>query len=170
MKKLFFGLLLLGLTTPLIAQVDKPEDLPEVVVRATNYKYLNSVSPEEVASVPVKILEEKVAAFDVHDSGFYQDEYGVYVVTFFIPEGKILAAYDKEGKILRTIERFKDVQLPVHVQKAVGKRFPGWGLTNDAYIVNYHEAWGATKKFYKIKITNGDQVLRIKVNDNGDFL
>ena len=51
MKKLLLGLLALGLTTQFYAQVINDGMLPEVEVRATNYKYLNSIDNTE-ASVP----------------------------------------------------------------------------------------------------------------------
>ena len=64
MKKVLFGLLFLGLTTQAYSQIVETQELSEVTVVATNYKYLNSVNSEEVASVPVEMLERKVAAFD----------------------------------------------------------------------------------------------------------
>ena len=37
------------------------------------------------------------------------------LLRFYIPEGKVVAAYDSDGKILRTIEKFKDIDLPSDV-------------------------------------------------------
>jgi hypothetical protein len=169
MKKILLGLLALGLTIPASAQETKTEELTEVTVYATNYKYLRNVNSEEVASVPVELLERKVASFDVKNSEFYQDDWGVYHINFFIPEGRVLAAYDGEGKLLRTAERFVDVNLPNAVKKAVSERFPEWKITKDVYLVNYHDDRGVTKK-YKLKLENGDKVLRIKVDEKGEFL
>ncbi len=70
MKKVLFGLLAIGLTTQAYSQIVKTEELSEVTVVATNYKYLNSVNSEEVASIPVEMLERKVAAFDYKSSDF----------------------------------------------------------------------------------------------------
>ena len=169
MKKIMLSLLAIGLAIPAYAQIIKTEQLSEVVVYATNYKYLNSVNTEEVASVPVEMLERKVAAFDVKGSEFYQDDWGIYNINFYIPEGRILAAYDSDGKLLRTAERFKDINLPMTVKKAVLDRFPEWSITKDIYLVNYHEDRGVNKK-YKLKLENGDKILRIKVDEKGEFL
>jgi len=169
MKKIMLSLLAIGLAIPAYAQIIKTEQLSEVVVYATNYKYLNSVNTEEVASVPVEMLERKVAAFDVKGSEFYQDDWGIYNINFYIPEGRILAAYDSDGKLLRTAERFKDINLPMAVKKAVLDRFPEWSITKDIYLVNYHEDRGVNKK-YKLKLENGDKILRIKVDEKGEFL
>lgn len=169
MKKTLIGLLIFGLTTQAFSQIVKTEELSEVTVYATNYKYLNDVNTEEVASLPVKMLERKVASYDVKNSDFYQDDYDLYHITFFIPEGKILAAYDKDGKLIRTAEKFKDINLPNSVKEAVLDRFPEWTITKDIYLVNYHDAKGTNKK-YKLKLENGDKTLRVKVDETGKFL
>lgn len=169
MKKAILGLILLGMTTQVFAQVIKTEELSEVTVYATNYKYLNDMNSGEVASLPVAMLQRKVAAFNVKDSEYYQDDYDLYQINFYIPEGKILAAYDRDGKLLRTVERFKDINLPAAVKNAVLDRFPEWTITKDNYIVHYHDTKGSTKK-YKLKLENGDKTLRIKVDEKGKFL
>ena len=169
MKKLVFGLFVIGLTTQMYSQITKTEELSEVTVYATNYKYLNDMDTKEEASLPVAMLQRKVAAFNVKDSEFYQDDYDLYHINFFIPEGKILAAYDADGKLIRTAERFKNINLPNAVRESVLERFPEWTITKDIYLVNYHEDKGVSKK-YKLKLENGDQVLRVKVDEMGNFL
>lgn len=169
MKKILLGLLTIGLTIPMYGQIIKTEELSEVTVYATNYKYLDNLNTMEEASLPVKMLQQKVAAFNVKDSEFYQDDYDLYQVNFFIPEGKILAAYDKDGKLLRTAERFKDINLPMSVKNSILERFPNWIVTKDVYLVNYTDGSGANKT-YKVKLKNGDETLRVKLNEKGEFL
>ncbi|WP_375324919.1 nicotinate-nucleotide adenylyltransferase [Flagellimonas sp. GZD32] len=169
MKKLLLVLFVMGIVAPMQSQIIKTEELSEVIVYATNYKYLNSIDTKEEASLPVEMLRRKVAAFDVKSSEYYQDDYEVYHINFYIPEGKILAAYDKDGKIIRTAERFKNINLPSSVKAAVLERFPGWTITKDTYITHYYDKKGVSKK-YKLKLENGDKILRIKVDDKGDFL
>ena len=169
MKKLVLGLLMFGLAFTSYAQIVKTEKLSEVTVYATNYKYLSSMDTGEEVALPVEMLRKKVAAFDLKGSEFYQDDYDLYRINFYIPEGKILAAYDKDGKILRTVERFNDISLPTSVRDAVVDRFPGWTITKDVYRVTYHEKKGVDKS-YKLKLENGDEVLRVKLNEKGKFL
>ncbi|MCM4153447.1 nicotinate-nucleotide adenylyltransferase [Arenibacter sp. N53] len=169
MKKLLFGLLAFGLTTLAYSQIIPTVELSEVTVYATNYKYLNNVNTEEVASIPVKLLQQKVATYDIKSSEYYQDDYDLYNITFFIPEGKILAAYDKDGKLLRTAEKFKDINLPSTIKSAIADRFPGWTITKDIYVVSYIDPVGA-KKTYKLKLENEDKMLRVKLDETGKFL
>lgn len=169
MKKILFGLLAFGLTTQAFSQIIPTVELSEVTVYATNYKYLNDINTGELASIPVKLLQEKVATYDIKSSEYYQDDYDLYNITFFIPEGKILAAYDGEGKLLRTAEKFKDINLPTSVKESVLERFPEWTITKDIYLVSFTDAHGA-KKTYKLKLQNGDKTLRVKLDEKGQFL
>lgn len=168
MKKFIVGLLVLGLTSQVFAQVTEVEQLSEVVVLAVNYKYLNSVDNSE-AAIPVQMLERKVAAFDVQEQDYYIDDYDYYTVSFFIPDGKIVAVYSPEGEVLRTIEKFENTKLPKDVNKALVERFPNWELVSDVYRVNYSDSKGASKTF-KLKLKNGDKTMRVKMNEKGEFL
>ncbi len=168
MKKLLLVLLAIGLTSQFYAQVIDDGMLPEVEVRATNYKYLNSIDNSE-AQVPIKLLEDMVAKFDLRSSEFYEDGSDFYKVYFYIPDGKIVAAYDKNGKILYTIEKFKNVALPHNIASSVAEKYPGWKIAKDVYKVNYDATTG-TKKQYKFILENGKKTKRVKVDDDGVFL
>ncbi len=168
MKKFIVGLLVLGLTSQVFAQVTEVEQLSEVVVTAVNYKYLNAVDNSE-AAIPVQMLERKVAAFNVQEQDYYIDDYDYYTVSFFIPDGKIVAVYDADGKVMRTIEKFEDIKLPAALNKALAERFPNWEVVSDVYRVTYSDKKGA-KKSYKLKLQNGDKVMRVKMTDEGEFL
>lgn len=87
----------------------------------------------------------------------------------YLPQGYILATYDSSGKLLRTAERFKDVSLPGGVRTAVASRFPNWTISNDVYKVPYEEASGA-KMAYQLVLKNGSKRVKVKVDENGDFL
>lgn len=168
MKKVILGLLALGLTIPVFTQDVKVVELSEVVIRPMNFKYLNATN-SKTAATPVRMLEKTVASYDVTEADFYQDDFDSYTVSFYIPDGKIVAEYDGTGKIIRTIEKFKDISLPDDVKIAVLKRFPNWTITKDVYRVTYTEDNGA-KKIYKLMLKNGNKKMRVKVDDIGTFL
>lgn len=165
MKKLLITLFVLGFTFQSFAQIT---ELPEIELVAVNYKYLDAAGDED-AAIPVKQLQQQVAEYDIRKANFYADEYDFYTVNFYIPEGKILASYDRDGTLLRTAEKFKDVALPQAVRDAIAKRFPNWNMTGDVYLVNYHENDNVTKR-YKILLENGDKRMRVKTDEKGNFL
>ncbi|GAA4941156.1 hypothetical protein GCM10023314_12650 [Algibacter agarivorans] len=164
MKKLIFGLFIMGLTTQIYAQ--DPIQLPEVHI-VHNYMYLSAAGSEDLA-VPVENLQLKVSDFDVKELDVYSEEYDLYDVYFIIPEGKVLASYDKDGNLLSTAERYKNIKLPFPVSKAITKRFPNWAISKNIYLVNYHES-GNIRKLYKVTLENGKKRIKVKVDDFGDF-
>lgn len=144
------------------------ETLPEVRVVSLNYKYFKSIY-DSTAAQPVKLLERRAANFDLKNSEFYEEEYDNYFVSFFIPEGEILAFYDKDGKIKHTAEKFKNIALPKAVSDAVARRFPQWSISKDVYLVNYLGESKEPRKIYKLLLENGNKRLRIKTNENGEI-
>jgi hypothetical protein len=168
MKKVLLILFLLGIISPTFAQITEPEELKEVNLVAVNYKYLDAVTNEQVA-IPVKKLSEHVASYDIKSSEIYHDDYDTYEVSFFIPEGSVLAAYDRDGKLIRTIERYKNAGIPDVVRKAVMKKYPNWSISKDVYLVNYHDERGSDKR-YKLRLENGKEVIRIKTDERGNII
>jgi hypothetical protein len=168
MKKLLIGLFAVGLVTQQYAQNLQTEQINEVFIVATNYKYIDKTSAENVA-IPVKELQRKAATYNIKNLDIYEDDYDYYEVSFVIPDGWILASYDRDGKILRTAEKYKEVDLPTPVLQSVSMRYPNWNVTKNIYRVFYHETDGV-KKQYKLTLENGDQRMKIKVDDTGVFL
>ena len=168
MKKLILGLLVLGLTTQFYAQVLNNSELPEVEVFAVNYKYLNRVT-STVMDPDVISLEREVANFDYRNSEMYSDDYGEFSMSFYIPNGMIVANFDKDGVIVETIERFENVRPPTSVNKVISNKYPGWVITKDIYKVNYHQDKGVNQ-MYKLTIENGSKKMHVKTDGKGNIL
>ena len=165
LKLIAAAFILFGVEIP---QSFAQETLPEVRVVSLNYKYFKSVH-DSTAAQPVRMLERRVANFDLKNSEFYEEENENYFVSFFIPEGEILAFYDKNGKIKHTAEKYKNIALPRAVSEAVVRRFPQWAISKDIYLVNYYGETKEPSKVYKLLLENGNQRLRIKTNDKGEI-
>jgi hypothetical protein len=169
MKKLTFILLpammIAGIATRTAAQIN----LAEVKITASTYKYLNSADNKEM-SQPVRMLEAAAATYDVKKSYFYEDEYGVYKISFYLPNGQILAAYNKDGKLMHTAEKFKNTNLPEAVRDAITKRFPNWIISQDIYQLFYYEENNKVDKIFKVLLENGNKRMKVKLNEEGTFL
>ncbi|HVS95621.1 MAG TPA: hypothetical protein VHE54_04015 [Puia sp.] len=162
---LLTGLCAIGFASPVLCQ----QTLPGVTVIAANYKYLKTVGGKQVV-VPVTRLQRTAASYDVKNSEYYEEDYDTYFISFILPEGQILAAYDANGKLLRTAEKYKDIRLPAAVTNAVVSRFPNWSIAKDVYIVNYYDQNGGNaQKKYKLLLQNGTKRIRVQVNENGEF-
>ena len=175
MKNLIIGLVVLGLTTIGFAQETSNEfevALEEIEVLGVNYNYLNAIGHRDAAE-PVKLLAEKVASFDLEYSNCLKADYEKqeYYVQYKIPHGEILAVYDKDGEIIRTAEKFKDISLPLAVSNAIVDKYPGWIISRDIYRVTYVKD-GELNKTYKLFIekTNIGTKRIIKIDENGKFI
>jgi len=166
MKKIVLGLFILGLTAQVNSQTI---ELPKTVI-SVNYKYLNTVNSDNVPKLVKKLKNEMLNYNNAELSKLYDDEYETYKVSFYVPEGKIIAAYDINGKIIRTIEKYKNVRLPLIVMQAISKRFPNWGIVEDVYYINYHSEKDSLKQEYKIKLKNEDKIITVKTDEKGAFL
>jgi hypothetical protein len=145
------------------------QDLPPVTVQSLNYKYIRSVYDTSAAQ-PVRLLERRVASYDVKASEFYEEDFNDYFISFYLPHGHVLATYDNEGKLLRTAERFKNIALPPLVRQSIVRRYPGWNNKKDIYVVNYSTESDKVKKVYKVVLENGDKRLRVKTDEKGEFI
>lgn len=159
------GAFVLGIGISSFAQ----EQLPEVTVKAVRYKYLTTVRQNEDAPA-VKLLQQRAAEYDVKAADFYEEDYDSYFVSFYLPEGQVLAAYDKDGKLLSTAEKYKDIALPTAIRTAIATRFPNWAISHDAYLVKYFEQNSKADKVYKLTLENGDKRMKVKLNEKGEFL
>ena len=160
------GLLVFGLTTQ--CMFSQEIELSEVRLDS-NYKYLDAIDSKETP-LSVKELEEEVAFYNLKESDLYSDEYDGYKVSFYIPKGSIVATYDKDGKILRTIERFNNVKLPRSILEGIAQRYPDWSIAEDAYKVDYYGDRGIAKKQYKVKLENENIRKTLKFNGNEEYL
>nr|WP_321230228.1 nicotinate-nucleotide adenylyltransferase [uncultured Psychroserpens sp.] len=166
MKNLFLFLLVCGLTTPVFAQIIV---LDTIVIRPIKYKYIFEVVDKDIDQ-SVENLQMMLGKFDITKEECYEDEYESYKLSFYIPKGYAVATYDKDGNLLRTIERYKNVKLPLAVSKALVERFPNWTVDKDIYKVRYSESNWESKKTYKLKLTNGKKTIRVKTDEDGNFL
>lgn len=176
MRAIVFGLLVLGLTSLCNAQVFEENALAEVEVYAVNYNYLKSVNSKNLPKI-VEKLERSAANFDVKELILkekntrikYQDGYGNYKAYFSNSSGKIDAVYDKEGKILKTNERFVNIKLPKTVINSISKTYSKWAITKGMYLVKYHHDKEILKN-YKVLIEKNNKRIRVKLDENGKIL
>jgi hypothetical protein len=72
--------------------------------------------------------------------------------------------------LLRTAEKYKNALLPSVVIYAVTTKYPKWGISKDVFLVNYFDTDGGNAiKKYKLVPENGNQRIRVEVNEHGEF-
>lgn len=166
MKKILFGLFIFGLTTQGNSQTIELEN----TLISVNYEYLEAIDLDNAPKL-VKKLKGEILKYNHKElAKLYDNEYEVYEVSFYVPEGKIVATFNKKGKIIRTTEMYNNVKLPMEVMQAISKRYPNWAIVEDDYLVKYRSDKGSLKQEYKVKIQNDAKTIMLKTDEKGIFL
>lgn len=173
MKKVIFSALLLGITSIGHSQEGKPQ-VQEVALSAVtvspivNSSYRN-MAIEGINSKIVIDMEEIAARYDITEAPFFDKNMDAYEVIFKNSKGNILANFNKTGKIISTVERYKDITLPIAVRNTLVTNFPGWELTNNNYLVEFRDGHGI-KRVFNIKIRKDRARKNLKLNVQGELI
>ena len=165
MKKILFGGLVLGVLGLVCAQ--EPEykgqviELEEIVLRAPNFEYLATVQNKHTPAT-VKVLERKAAFFDIEESPIYNDSFDTYEVFFSHSDGRVIATYDKDGQIVKSYEKFKDIPVPAPIRNTVQMTYPDWTINKHTYVVSYYRNESITKT-YHFQIRKGREKKNLKM-------
>lgn len=171
MKKLVFGAMLIGFASLGYSQnLDRGKNtinLTGVEVSPVNQNYLNNVDGGAV-SVKVLDLQKRASRYNIKESSFYDfnsDMDNSYVVRFKGDNGRILAIFDQSGKIIKALENYKDLVLPIAVRNAAYKELPGWAFYGTTYTVSYNGK--NAKKMYKVQMKNNNEKENLKFTIDG---
>ncbi|WP_136480906.1 hypothetical protein [Cognatitamlana onchidii] len=139
--------------------------------------YINSnISYSQIAQnddLPpsIKKIESKILTYDFKNlQALYDNNDDVYTVTFRLPEGKAVASYDKDGRIVKTVENYQNVKLPTSVLNTILKQYPDWNIKEDQYYLSYTKDAPSLVQIYKIKLEKDNKTMSIKTNEKGDIL
>ncbi|NNF19906.1 MAG: hypothetical protein HKN61_09005 [Flavobacteriaceae bacterium] len=178
MKTTVYGLYLLGLTNLMFAQ-ETPSigaklpigavELAGVTVKPLNLTYVNAVQDDHTPE-QVKALENEAARYNIRESEVFNHDFEAYEVVFEQSNGSIIATYDQKGKIISSLERFKNVALPYHIRNAVYNKYPGWSIARDIYLVTYYVDTPVIEKFYRLQLKNGNKKMLIRCDSSGKLL
>ncbi|APY12534.1 hypothetical protein BWZ22_15490 [Seonamhaeicola sp. S2-3] len=166
MKKTIIGLFLLVLSFQMNSQTIA---LPDTFI-SLNYEYLEAL---EIDNEPLRVkkLEKTVLNYNNKEIADLCDtDKDVVNVSFYVDNCNIIASYDKNGKIIKTIEKYNNVRLPLSVMQAIAKQYPDCGIVEDVYLVKYQSNNNTVRKEYKVKIKSKDEILTVKTNEKGDFI
>ncbi len=169
MKNLILSLCTLGVVFVSFAQEPEVQveviELEGVVLRPPNFEYLATIQNRNTPAT-VKVLEGKAAYYDIEESDLDTDSFDAYEVFFFHSGGRVIATYDKDGKILKSYEKFRDIPIPYMVRNIVFQSFPDWTINKNTYVVSYYRDKSITKT-YHFQIQKGNEKRNIKMEWKG---
>lgn len=159
-------LLLFGMSTAQaqkVIQLDAAnlEYTPEKLIPAPDESGLFLLVKEnyrnEFISNPIRFIENNFDISMVDISNFEEVE-----VKFSSSKGYLKATYNNEGKLLRTYQHFEDIVLPLAIRTQVFSENLGWTMVGNKYTAKGKEN-RINKELYKIKLKNGKQSKRVKI-------
>ncbi len=176
MRKLVIGLFILGLTTLAHSQSENEVSnitLETVTIKPLNISYLREVQDKETPVI-VKNLENVAARYDITEDPIFDREFEAYEVVFKTKKeggasGLITATYDSEGKILQSVEKYKNILLPKTVRNAIWKKYPHWAIHKDIYLVSYRNGKDA-KKIFRVQVRKDGKRKNLKLSYDGSIL
>lgn len=165
MRKILSVLFILGVLSTIFSQEPGYKaqviELEGVVLKPPNFEYLASVQNKHTPAT-VKVLERKAAYYDLEESPVYDDSYDTYEVFFSHSDGRVIATYDKDGRIVKSFEKFKDIPIPTPISNTVLDAYPDWTISKHTYVVSYYRDKSITKT-YHFQIKKGRNKKNLKM-------
>ena len=172
MKNLVIGIFVLGLTSLGFSQntnsdIEEEVQLEGVVISNANLNYLEEVQDTGLSDNVIS-LEKEASVFDVQSLRDFDGRKAPYQVKFVATKGFIIADYDHNGKIIKTSERFRNINLPKDLIKSVLKQYPQSSFIKVVYMVDY-DAQKDVQKTYRIKILDEGKKRNLKISSDNNF-
>ena len=145
--------------------------LENVTIKPLNLNYLKKVQDKNTPAF-VKALESRAARYDITESPLFKRDFDAYEVVFDAvkkngADGTIMATYDQNGKILNSVERYKNVSLPKAIRDACLEKYPDYKIHKDFYLVTYNYDENSVEKMYKVQLRNGSSKKSLKIDADG---
>ena len=144
----------------------KKTEVPKTILNAVERDFAN-LTAVEFLSVPESFVVP--ASLDVHN--YEKSGYDSYMVTFAGKTSKIMATYNKDGRLISTVDRYVSKNAPDEIYFSVSRLFPEWDI-KDGYkkMLTYDKDGKVKKYFYKLTLLNGEKVRIIYLNKDGHLV
>lgn len=94
----------------------------------------------------------------------WEQKDGLYFARFVFNNVKTEAAYLENGELIAASKQVTNNQLPIAVTVALNEKFDGYEIAKNVTEVSYENSTS-----YYLQISNGKQVIKLKVSAYGDI-
>ncbi len=88
-----------------------------------------------------------------------------YEITLSSSKGYLIASYSKEGELINTFQKFKNILVPSDIRQELYKNYKGWAMVSNIFKA-YGENNTLNSAVYHIKLKKENQVQKIKISSN----
>lgn len=135
----------------------------EVIENGDNFTYkVHESFAGEFVKDPIAFMKANFNIKNFIDTHKEQD-YDSYDVTFKSEQGYLSANFDKDGELVKTQQRFKDIPLPLDVRRELYMANKGWTMTENKFIAAGRGEI-LEKQLYKIKMEKGNLSRKVKLD------
>jgi hypothetical protein len=102
-----------------------------------NYDYLKRIAQNE-RSLEIDRLQREAANFNLSSLAIYdKSEKSKYDVVIRSSYSTLYIKYDYLGNIISSVERYKNLKIPLNLSQEIARKYPGWRFTKSTYSVKY---------------------------------
>lgn len=130
---------------------------------------------EDYANGIIKVKESYAEQFQSNAINFLVENFDIYRfmreagedteqvnVTVKSSNGLLLASYDKNGELVKTYQKFKDIPLPPAIRNQVFAEYEGWTMTSNKYVAS-SMAEKIDKEKYLVHLQRGKDKEKLKI-------
>lgn len=140
--------------------------LPAVVIKRIGEDFSIYVPEIESPDSKINFIQNEFIAYDL---GKDAEGYDEYLVTLTIKDGSLVASYNEKGKLIKVVEKYKNVRMPNDIVKNILKQYPGWKILKDRYTYSQKEG-KIIKKQYDVILEKDSKVQQVVYNSNGELM
>jgi len=130
-----------------------------------NFNYVNAVDQRDL-SIQIKAFQKLVANYDIKSQECYSSAKPcTYDVVFKDKNNLISATYNKDGDIIKCLERYESIKLPYEISAKIIKENPGWEYEFVTCTIRYEADKTATAN-YKIKLKKGGTNKTVRISSS----
>ncbi|MFO8147152.1 MAG: hypothetical protein ACQEQB_07585 [Bacteroidota bacterium] len=110
---------------------------------------------------PIRFIQEN---FDINEllDALDTEDIEEIQVSFINRKGHLRATFDKDGDLVKTYQKFKDIALPRNIREQVYIENKGWSIVKNKYVASGKGAM-IQKEKYRLRLNNGDRNKNITI-------
>ncbi|MDT0686040.1 hypothetical protein [Autumnicola psychrophila] len=84
-------------------------------------------------------------------------------VSFVSRKGMLKVDFDKEGKMVKMYQRFRNIKLPNDLSHEIYRDYKGWNIVKSLHIARGRDG-RIDKEFYRLKLENGNKTKIVRID------
>ncbi|MDT0646283.1 hypothetical protein RM545_06240 [Zunongwangia sp. F260] len=84
-------------------------------------------------------------------------------VSFVSGKGMLKVDFNKEGKMVKMYQRFRNIKLPNDLSHEIYRDYKGWNIVKNIHVARGRDG-RIDKEFYRLKLENGNKTKNVRID------